>query len=167
MAHLYGGLDVREARERFHPFENLSAHYLLLAPTRPVIRPATPPICPLVRGLWQAFDAEIPDAPWRDDDSNLDLASRAGDRQGHRAARGGGRRAGRPRGRCEERGTARLRLHPLRAPRGAAARRRGDLVRETASLLRGQGAEMLELEVLASNDGARAVYESWGFAPAS
>ena len=28
---LYGGLDVREARERFHPFENLSAHYLLLA----------------------------------------------------------------------------------------------------------------------------------------
>ena len=31
VAHLYGGLDVREARERFHPFENLSAHYLLLA----------------------------------------------------------------------------------------------------------------------------------------
>jgi 3-methyladenine DNA glycosylase/8-oxoguanine DNA glycosylase len=28
---LYGGLDVREARQRFHPFENLSAHYLLLA----------------------------------------------------------------------------------------------------------------------------------------
>lgn len=31
VAHLYGGLDVREARKRFHPFENLSAHYLLLA----------------------------------------------------------------------------------------------------------------------------------------
>jgi 3-methyladenine DNA glycosylase/8-oxoguanine DNA glycosylase len=31
VAHLYGGLDVREARERFHPFENLSAHYLLLS----------------------------------------------------------------------------------------------------------------------------------------
>ena len=31
VAHLYGGLDVREARQRFHPFENLSAHYLLLA----------------------------------------------------------------------------------------------------------------------------------------
>jgi 3-methyladenine DNA glycosylase/8-oxoguanine DNA glycosylase len=30
VADLYGGLDVREARERFHPFENLSAHYLLL-----------------------------------------------------------------------------------------------------------------------------------------
>jgi DNA-3-methyladenine glycosylase II len=31
VADLYGGLDVREARERLHPFENLSAHYLLLA----------------------------------------------------------------------------------------------------------------------------------------
>jgi 3-methyladenine DNA glycosylase/8-oxoguanine DNA glycosylase len=28
---LYGGLDVKEARQRFHPFENLAAHYLLLA----------------------------------------------------------------------------------------------------------------------------------------
>jgi len=32
---LYGGLDVREARARFHPFENLSAHYLLLAQRTP------------------------------------------------------------------------------------------------------------------------------------
>ena len=31
VADLYGGVDVRVARERFHPFENLSAHYLLLA----------------------------------------------------------------------------------------------------------------------------------------
>jgi DNA-3-methyladenine glycosylase II len=31
VADLYRGLDVREARERFHPFENLSAHYLLLS----------------------------------------------------------------------------------------------------------------------------------------
>ena len=31
VADLYGGLDVKEARDRFHPFENLSAHYLLLA----------------------------------------------------------------------------------------------------------------------------------------
>ncbi|HEY2372823.1 MAG TPA: hypothetical protein VGH82_09765 [Gaiellaceae bacterium] len=28
---LYGGLEAKEARDRFHPFENLSAHYLLLA----------------------------------------------------------------------------------------------------------------------------------------
>lgn len=31
VADLYRGLDVRAARERFHPYENLAAHYLLLA----------------------------------------------------------------------------------------------------------------------------------------
>jgi DNA-3-methyladenine glycosylase II len=35
VADLYGGLDVKEARERFHPYENLSAHYLLLAHRTP------------------------------------------------------------------------------------------------------------------------------------
>jgi DNA-3-methyladenine glycosylase II len=35
VADLYRGLDVREARERFHPYENLSAHYLLLAHRTP------------------------------------------------------------------------------------------------------------------------------------
>jgi DNA-3-methyladenine glycosylase II len=35
VADLYGGLEVRAARERFHPFENLSAHYLLLAQRNP------------------------------------------------------------------------------------------------------------------------------------
>jgi DNA-3-methyladenine glycosylase II len=35
VADLYGGLDVRKARERFHPFENLAAHYLLLAHRHP------------------------------------------------------------------------------------------------------------------------------------
>lgn len=35
VADLYGGLDVRAARDRFHPFENLSAHYLLLAQRTP------------------------------------------------------------------------------------------------------------------------------------
>jgi DNA-3-methyladenine glycosylase II len=31
VAALYRGLDVRDAGTRFHPFENLTAHYLLLA----------------------------------------------------------------------------------------------------------------------------------------
>jgi hypothetical protein len=35
VAALYRGLDVREARERFHPFENLTAHYLLLSQRTP------------------------------------------------------------------------------------------------------------------------------------
>ena len=48
------------------------------------------------------------------------------------------------------------------------ARGRGiahELVREVAEQLRARGIEMLELEVLASNGDARAVYERWGFAP--
>jgi 3-methyladenine DNA glycosylase/8-oxoguanine DNA glycosylase len=35
VADLYGGLDLHDARKRFHPFENLSAHYLLLAHRTP------------------------------------------------------------------------------------------------------------------------------------
>jgi 3-methyladenine DNA glycosylase/8-oxoguanine DNA glycosylase len=35
VADLYGGLDARDARERFHPFQNLTAHYLLLAQRTP------------------------------------------------------------------------------------------------------------------------------------
>jgi 3-methyladenine DNA glycosylase/8-oxoguanine DNA glycosylase len=31
VADLYGGLDARDARARFHPYENLAAHYLLLS----------------------------------------------------------------------------------------------------------------------------------------
>jgi 3-methyladenine DNA glycosylase/8-oxoguanine DNA glycosylase len=31
VSYLYRGLEAKEARDRFHPFENLSAHYLLLA----------------------------------------------------------------------------------------------------------------------------------------
>jgi GNAT superfamily N-acetyltransferase len=132
-----------------------------------VIRSATPTDLPLVRGLWQAFDAEIPDAPWRDDDSNLDLAEleqaigkdvvllaeEDGVPVGLAVAAKRGARLG---------FLYILYVRPEARQRGVAA----DLVRETASLLRGQGAEMLELEVLAANEGARAVYESWGFAPA-
>jgi hypothetical protein len=40
-----------------------------------------------------------------------------------------------------------------------------ELVREAAEQLQARGIEMLELEVLASNGDARAVYERWGFAP--
>jgi len=35
VAALYRDLDVREARARFHPFENLTAHYLLLSQRTP------------------------------------------------------------------------------------------------------------------------------------
>ena len=46
------------------------------------------------------------------------------------------------------------------------ARRRGvarALVREVAAVLRGEGLDVLDLEVQASNAVARAAYSSWGF----
>jgi ribosomal-protein-alanine N-acetyltransferase len=131
-----------------------------------VIRPATPADLPLVRGLWQAFDAEIPDAPWRDEDSDHDLAEvekaigtnvvllaeEDGVPVGLAVAAKKGARLG---------FLSILYVRPEARHRDVAA----DLVRETAVRLREQGAEVLELEVLASNQGARAVYERWGFSP--
>ena len=38
-----------------------------------MIRPATPDDLALVRELWHAFSAEVPDAEWREDDSADDL----------------------------------------------------------------------------------------------
>jgi ribosomal protein S18 acetylase RimI-like enzyme len=129
-----------------------------------VIRPATPDDLPLVRELCLEFDAEVPDAPWRDSDEDvaaLDgrvrdgivlLAEQDGQAVGLAVAAKTGSRVGF--------------LDVLYVRR--AARRSGiaaELVRETAARLRDLGAEMLELEVLASNEAARAVYEAWGFAP--
>ena len=56
---------------------------------------------------------------------------------------------------------------PLRAARGARRRGRGASSSASASTwLRAQGAEVLELEVLAvERGGARTIYERWGFAP--
>jgi len=131
-----------------------------------VIRPAPPDDLPLVRELWVAFEDEVPDEPWREDDREQDLAAleqavrneivllaeEDGEAVGLATASLRGPRAGfldvlyvRP--------PARLRGH------GAA------LVREMSARLREAGAEMLELEVLASNDSARAIYERWGMRP--
>jgi ribosomal-protein-alanine N-acetyltransferase len=127
-----------------------------------VIRAATSEDLPLVRELWRAFDSEVPDAEWHDDDSAEDLraleeaivtdvvlladdvglavATKKGDRLGFLDI---------------------VYVRPEARRGGVAA----ELVREAAARLREQGADMLELEVLASNSGARAVYERWGFAP--
>lgn len=124
-----------------------------------MIRRATPEDAELVRELSREFDAEIPDADWRDDDGvRLDsadvvlLAERDGDAVGIAVAEKTGARLGF--------------LHLLYVRPGA--RRSGvaaELVRETAAALRAQGADVLELEVLAANEAARSVYERWGFRP--
>jgi GNAT superfamily N-acetyltransferase len=127
-----------------------------------VIRPATADDLPLVRELWQAFNDEIPDEPWREDDLAEDLAwleqaireeiVLLADDDGLAVARRRGERLG---------FLEVVYVRPAARRGGLAAA----LVREAVARLREGGAEMLELEVLASNAEARAIYERWGFRP--
>jgi ribosomal-protein-alanine N-acetyltransferase len=127
-----------------------------------VIRQATPDDLPLVRDLWTEFTHEVPDEPWRDPDLEEDLvwledAIRdhvvlLADDVGLAVALMKGKRHGfldvlyvRPRA------------------RGAGLAR--ELAHEAVSRLRERGADVVELEVLASNTAARAIYERWGLQP--
>lgn len=127
-----------------------------------MIRPATADDLPLVRELWQAFSAEIPDEPWREDDLAEDLAQLehairdeivllAGE-DGLAVAQRRGERLG---------FLDIVYVRPEARRSGLAAQ----LVREVVARLRERGVEMLELEVLASNAEARAIYDRWGFKP--
>lgn len=127
-----------------------------------MIRPATADDLPLVRELWQAFNAEIPDEPWREDDLAEDLAwlehairdeivLLAGE-DGLAVAQRKGERLG---------FLDVVYVRPEARRSGLAAQ----LVREVAARMREGGVEMLELEVLASNAEARAIYDRWGFKP--
>ena len=127
-----------------------------------MIRNATTDDLALVRELWHAFDAEVPDAEWRDSDSAEDLREveeaigkgivLLADDVGLAVAAAIGDRAGM---------LDMLYVRPKARGKGTAH----ELVREVAEQLRARGIEMLELEVLATNGDARAVYERWGFAP--
>jgi ribosomal protein S18 acetylase RimI-like enzyme len=127
-----------------------------------VIRAATSDDLPLVRELWQAFSAEIPDESWREDDTDEDLAALErlvgeeivllADDQGLAVARRQGERLG-------FLDIVYVRPEARRSGLGA------QLVREAVTRLREAGVEMLELEVLASNTEARAIYERWGLKP--
>lgn len=127
-----------------------------------MIRPATADDLPLVRELWQAFNTEIPDEPWREDDLAEDLAwleqaisddiVLLADSDGLAVARRKGERLG---------FLEVVYVRPAARQSGVAAQ----LVREVVSRLREAGAEVIELEVLASNAEARAIYERWGFKP--
>jgi GNAT superfamily N-acetyltransferase len=127
-----------------------------------VIRIATSEDLPLVERLFRAFNAEIPDAAWRDDDTDADAARLEkavaedvvllADDVGLAVASKTGARLG---------FLDILYIAPEARGSGIAA----ELVREAASALRDRGAEVLELEVLQSNERARAVYDHWGFSP--
>jgi ribosomal protein S18 acetylase RimI-like enzyme len=127
-----------------------------------VIRLATADDLPLVRELWQAFNAEIPDEPWRDDDVEQDLAwleqavreeiVLLADDQGLAVAVRKGERLG----------FLEIVYVKPEARRGGVG---AELVRDAVKRLREAGAEVLELEVLASNAEARGIYERWGLKP--
>ena len=115
-----------------------------------------------MRELWQAFNEEIPDEPWREDDLAEDLAwleqamhddiVLLGAEDGLAVARRRGERLG---------FLDVVYVRPKARGGGLAA----ELVREVVKRLREAGADMLELEVLASNVEARAIYERWGLKP--
>jgi GNAT superfamily N-acetyltransferase len=127
-----------------------------------VIRAATPDDLPLVRELWRAFNEEIPDEPWREDDLAEDLAwlEEAVKDEIVLLADGDGLAVARRRG--ERLGFLEVvYVRPDARGKGLAA----ELVSAVVSRLLEAGAEMLELEVLASNTEARAIYERWGLRP--
>jgi ribosomal protein S18 acetylase RimI-like enzyme len=132
-----------------------------------VIRDATDADRPLVRELFREFMGELVDAPHRDDDTEEDLAKiekglgknlhvliaeRDGEAVGFAVAEKAGTRVGY---------LGSLYVRPGTRGNGVSS----ELVREVVVRLRAQGVEVLELDVLASNEAARAIYERWGFAP--
>jgi ribosomal protein S18 acetylase RimI-like enzyme len=127
-----------------------------------VIRTATLEDLPLAQDLYRGFTTEISDAPWRDDDSDEELADleqalRAGgvflaDEVGLAVARMIGSRVGE---------LEFLYVRPAARRTGVAA----ELIRHASTWLREQGAEVLELDVLAANQAARTTYERLGFTP--
>jgi GNAT superfamily N-acetyltransferase len=127
-----------------------------------VIRTATSDDLALVRDLWWEFDQEIPDAPWRDPDTEQDLDELAttirdgvvllADDVGLAVATMRSERLG---------FLDVLYVRPEARGRGLAR----ELVTEAAARLRDRGAEVVELEVLESNEQARTIYRAWGFAP--
>lgn len=118
-----------------------------------MIRIATDADAQLVRELWLAFNEEVPDAPWREDDVDdfaPDVSLLADD-----AGLVSLRRAG-PRHFYVDV----LYVRPEARGSGVAQ----ELMRAAAEHARAQGADVLELDVLESNELARRFYDRLGFA---
>lgn len=125
-----------------------------------MIRAATADDLPLVRELWRAFSQEIPEPSWHDSDLEQDIEwlAEAVAKETVLLADDVGLAVALMKG--ERHGFLDM-LYVRPAARGTGLSR--ELTREVAARLRARGAEVLELEVLASNAHARAVYERWGF----
>jgi GNAT superfamily N-acetyltransferase len=132
-----------------------------------VIRDATDADRPLVRELFREFMLELGDAPHRDDDTEDDLGKierglgsgwhvLIAEHDGSPAGLAVGEKAGTRVGYLSS-----LYVRPDARGNGIAS----ELMREIAARFAAQGLDVLELDVLASNDAARAIYERWGFTP--
>ena len=132
-----------------------------------MIREATDADRPLVRELFREFMLELGDAPHRDDDTEEDLAKieqGLGKNLHVLIAEHDGNAAGLAV--ADKQGTrvgylGSLYVRPRARGNGVAT----ELVREIAVRLAAEGVDVLELDVLASNAAARAIYERWGFTP--
>ena len=132
-----------------------------------MIRDATGDDVATVVELWREFEAEVPEPAWRDDEADVRqgelehaigtdivlLAEQDARPVGLAVADTKGERVG---------FLHILYVRPSARQVGVAAA----LVRATVDRLRAQGRDMLELEVVASNERARSVCERWGFEPA-
>lgn len=115
-----------------------------------MIRVATEADSQLVQELWRAFNAEVPDAPWRDDDTD-DFAPDVvllSDDDGALA--------------LTKRGARVWFVDVVYVRPGARGKGIGAALVRAAAEHAGEGA-VLELEVLESNVGARRLYERLGF----
>jgi GNAT superfamily N-acetyltransferase len=118
-----------------------------------VIRAAAEADSQLVRELWRAFNVEVADLPWRDDDENdfaPDVSLLAGE-DGIVSLRRDGSR-------CFVVDV--LYVRPAARGKGLGM----ELMRAAAEHARTAGAEAVELTVLESNKPARRLYEHLGYA---
>jgi len=132
-----------------------------------MIRDATDADRPLIGELFREFMLELDDAPHRDDDTEEDLAKiergldtgwhvliaeHDGNPAGLAVAHQAGKRVGY---------LSSLYVRPAFRGKDLAT----ELVREIVSRFAAQGVDVLELDVLAANAAARAIYDRWGFTP--
>ena len=154
---------------RFAPFQNLTAHYLLAGSTWRAAHDDPPrdhADLDDLRELWEAFEAEIGGPPWagrpgRRSCADVERHVRGTSRSSRRGGRAGIGLLGFDvrRGRGSRTSSERLRAtraETARRPRHADAPRRRPCPGST-------GTTTLELDVLASNHDALAVYERLGF----
>ena len=128
------------------------------------VRRATEADLGTLRELWSAFQQEIPEPEWAEFDEEQELAEIAEIVRGEIAllAEEDGAPLGYALARRRGARLARLTdLYVVPAARGRGVAR--DLTREAVRLLREQGLEHVDLQVVASNAAARAIYARWGF----